>query len=330
MKTLSPGKIRRLQRCSSETGALVMLSIDHRNSLRSLLKLNGMEPVQDEHLISFKEAVVKTLGHEVSAILLDPQYGAGPLIARSSLPKSAGLILAVESSGYTGSKENRISQVLGGWSVAKAARLGADAVRLLVYYHPEADSAPSIESLVDSVAQECQSMDLPFFLAALPYSIDPQMKTLPPEQRREIILETARILTAIQGVDIYMSEFPLDVMADPEQDHWESACGELSHASRVPWLLISSAVEFDVYQKMAETACRQGASGAAAGRAAWQEAAALNGAKQDAFLHKTCRSRLSQLAMTCDSAASPWTKFYQPAQLAPDWYETYPGINHTE
>jgi tagatose 1,6-diphosphate aldolase len=330
MKSLSPGKVRKLQRCSSESGVLVLLSIDHRNSLRSLLKMDGMDPVHDEQLVSFKETVVKTLGQEVSAILLDPEYGAGQLITRSSLPKSAGLILAIESSGFTGSKENRISQVLGGWSVAKAVRLGAEAVRLLVYYHPEADSAPSVESLVDSVAQECQTMDLPFILAALPYSIDPQMRYLPPDQRRVVVLETARILSAINGVDVYMSEFPVDVKMDPDRSHWDSACEALSHASRTPWLLISSAVEFDVFLTMTETACRQGASGAAAGRAAWQEAAGLSGSKQATFLQKTCRSRLSQLAMICNSVAVPWTKFYQPAQLPPDWYVTYPGFNHAE
>jgi len=330
MKTLSPGKIRKLQRCSCESGALIILSIDHRNSLRALLKMDGAEPVRDDQLISFKEAVVTSLGSEVSGILLDPDYGVGPLITHFSLPRSAGLILALESSGYTGSKENRVSQITSGWSVAKAARLGAEAVRLLVYYHPEADSAPSIESLVDSVAQECQTMDLPFFLAALPYSIDPQIKTLPSDQRRDVVLETARILTTIQGVDMYMSEFPVDVKTDPDRSHWESTCSALSHASQVPWLLISSAVEFDVYLNMAETACLQGASGAAAGRAAWQEAGSLSGLERNAFLNKTCRSRLSSLTMICDRAAVPWTKYYKPVELKPDWYMTYPGLNHTD
>jgi tagatose 1,6-diphosphate aldolase len=330
MKRISPGKIRKLQRCSCEDGALVILSIDHRSSLRSLLQQEGMGLVDDDQLISFKEVVVRTLGPEASAILLDPEYGAGQLITRSSLPKSPGLILALESSGFTGSRENRTSQVLAGWNVAKAARLGAEAIRLLVYYHPEADSAPAIESLVDSVAQECTTMDLPLFLAALPYSTDPQEKRLSPDRHREAVLETARILTAIQGVDVYMSEFPLDVNADPDKAHWESACDALSHASRAPWLLISSAVDFDVFLKMSETACRQGASGAAAGRAAWQEAAAFNGAKQADFLQKTCRSRLSQLMMICNSAAVPWTDFYQPVELPADWYLTYPGINHAD
>jgi tagatose 1,6-diphosphate aldolase len=330
MKSLSPGKTRRLQRCSSESGALVILSIDHRNSLRALLKNNGTSPGTDEQLISFKQDVVSTLGNEVSGILLDPQYGAGQAITKASLSKNAGLIIALESSGYSGSKDNRISQVLEGWNVAKSARLGAEGIRMLVYYHPEADSAPSIESLVDSVAQECGTMDIPFFLAALPYSNDPQNKSLPAGERREVVLETAKILTAIQGVDIYMSEFPVDGGSEPDRSTWESACGDLTLASRVPWLLISSVLDFDVYLRMVETACRQGASGAAAGRAAWQEAAALNGDKRHHYLDKTCRSRLSQLAMTCDNTALPWTKFYRTTELSADWFIRYPGFNHAE
>ncbi len=327
MKTISLGKYHSLQRCSSEAGALVILSVDHRNSLRTLLKAGGTDPIHDNDLTSFKESVVKTLGNEVGSILLDPQYGAGPLIARSSLPKGTGLIVALETSGFSGSMENRVSQLLPGWSAAKAARLGADAVRLLVYYHPEADSAPSIESLIDSVAHECQMVDLPLFLAAITYSVDPSAP-LTPTQRREAILESARILTSIKGVDVYMSEFPAEVTKHPDPAKWEAACAELSHASRVPWLLLSSAVDFDVFLRMTEIACRQGASGAAAGRAAWQEAAGLRGVKQRNYLHKTCRSRLSQLAMTCDSTAVPWMEFYNAPQLAADWYTDYPGINN--
>jgi tagatose 1,6-diphosphate aldolase len=330
MRNLSPGKIRRLQRCSRESGALVILSIDHRNSLRSLLNSGGSEPVDDSQITAFKEEVVQALGNEVSSILLDPQYGAGPLIVHGSLPKDAGLIVALEISGYTGSKENRISQVLRGWSVAKAARMGAEAVRLLVYYHPETDSAPSVESLVDSVAHECQTMDLPLFLAALSYSHDPENKEFDPDRRCEVILETARILTAIQGVDVYMCEFPADIKAEPDPAKWAAACDALSQASRAPWLLISSAVDFDVYLNMSETACRHGASGAAAGRTAWQEAAVLSGDKRRAYLHKTCRSRLSQLAMTCDGAVVPWTAFYNSQELSADWYKTYPGFSHND
>jgi tagatose 1,6-diphosphate aldolase len=327
MKTLSLGKFHRLQRCGTESGALVILSIDHRNSLLALLNSGDADANSTSDLTSFKEIVVKTLGNEVGSILLDPQYGAGHLIARSSLTRGTGLIVALEASGFTGSKENRVSQLLPGWSVAKAARLGADAVRLLVYYHPEADSAPSIESLIDSVAHECEVVDLPLFLAAVTYSVNPTLP-LTPLQYREAILETARILTSIKGVDVYMSEFPAVVTGHPDLVEWESACAGLSHASRVPWLLLSSAADFDVFLRMTEIACRQGASGAAAGRAAWQDAAGLRGEKRKTFLHKTCRSRLSQLTMTCDSAAVSWMEFYAAPQLPGNWYNDYPGINN--
>lgn len=328
MKTLSPGKYRRLQRCSTANGALVILSVDQRSSLKSLLGSGGSEVISDDHLTAIKEMIVKALGDQASAILLDPQYGAGQLISRGSLPKSAGLITAIETSGYAGSPVNRTSQILAGWSASKAARLGAEGVRLLVYYHPEADSAPAIESLVDSIAHECQLMDLPLFLAALPYSIDPQAPTLDPAQHREVILDTAHILTAIPGVDIYMCEFPVVEKTPLDIAEWETACASLSQASHVPWVLISSTLDFDVFLRMTEIACRQGASGAAAGRAAWQAAVTLSGEKQRTYLNKTSRSRFSQLVMTCDSAAKPWTEFYKILDLSPDWYTKYTGINN--
>lgn len=327
MKTVSLGKYRRLQRCSSATGALLILSVDHRDNLRRLLQPDQPEAVSDADLTSFKYDVVTALGNQGSAVLLDPQYGAGQLIAQSALPKGSGLIVALEATGYTGKLEDRSSRMLSGWSAVKASQIGADAARLLVYYHPEADSAPSIESLVDSVAQECQLLDLPLFLAALTYSVD-SVVPLSPHQRRESILATARILTSIPGVDFLMTEFPAEYCADPDREDWEAACSALSHASRTPWILLSAAVDFPGYLRMTEIACRQGASGTAAGRAAWQEAAKLLPEKRRMYLEKNCRSRLSQLAATCDNAAIPWTEFFKPPEVSSNWYETYGRMNN--
>ncbi|MBN2257256.1 MAG: tagatose 1,6-diphosphate aldolase [Anaerolineaceae bacterium] len=328
MKTLSIGKFHGLLKCSTASGALVILSVDHRGSLRSLLSPDRSSLVTDNDLMTFKLDVVKTLGDDVSGIILDPQYGAGQMITHLYRPKTAGLIIAVEASGYSGTKSDRCSQVLTDWSVAKATRMGADAIRLLVYYHPEADSAPAIESLVDSIAQECHMMDRPLFLAAMPYSLKAEDPTLSPGQLRESVIETARILTNIPNVDVYMTVFPTDVHVVENQSEWETACADLSQASRVPWVLISSGVVFDVFLRMVEIACRQGASGAADGRAAWQEAVSMKPKEREMYLHRTGRSRLSQLAMTCDSAAVPWMKFHSPPELTGNWYEDYSGFNN--
>ena len=87
---------------------------------------------------TFKRAVVRALAPVATGTLLDPEIGAAQCIADGSLPGSAGLIVAIEATGYDGPSTARISRVLDGWSVEKAKRMGASAAKLLVYYHPEA------------------------------------------------------------------------------------------------------------------------------------------------------------------------------------------------
>src|SRR5258708_9301276 len=130
---LSPGKRRGLQACSTVSGGLAILALDHRNALRNLLP-----PSSDPSaaLVRFKLEVVDTLSSAASAVLLDPEFGAAQAILSDTLPGSVGLIVAMEATGYSGNPVERNSRLLGGWSVAKAKKLGANIVNMLVYYHP--------------------------------------------------------------------------------------------------------------------------------------------------------------------------------------------------
>ncbi len=91
-----------------------------------------------------------------TGVLLDPEIGVGPAIADGSLPGRAGLIVAVEATGYEGEPGARVSRVLPGWSVEQVKRLGASAAKLLVYYHPDAPNAGAQERLVADVAAACR------------------------------------------------------------------------------------------------------------------------------------------------------------------------------
>ena len=84
--------------------------------------------------------------------LLDPEIGAAQAIADGSLPGGAGLLVAVEATGYEGPSTARVSRILPGWSVEQAKRMGASAAKLLVYYHPAAANAADQERLVAEVA----------------------------------------------------------------------------------------------------------------------------------------------------------------------------------
>lgn len=322
MTPLSIGKLRGLQQCATRRGALAILALDHRSNLRRSMRPDDPASVSSADLSAFKQEVVKGLAPAASAILLDPQVGAAQMIAAGVLPGQVGLVVAVEESGYSGPTTARESRLLAGWSVEKIKRLGASATKLLVYYHPEAPTAPAIEALVQQVARDCTAVDLPLMLEILSYSPDPASKKLSPTERRQVVIESARRLVG-PGVDIFKAEFPLDIAAETEEREWAKACAELSAASSAPWVLLSASVAYETFLRQVTIACQNGASGVAVGRAVWKEAVELSGQARTDFLQGQARDRMARITELCDALARPWTDFYPAASLEEDWYASY-------
>lgn len=255
-------------------------------------------------MIDFKRDVVRALATEATAVLLDPELGVAQCIADGSLPPTSGLLVAVEATGYEGPSTLRMSRVLDGWGVAQAKRVGATAIKLLVYYRPEASNVSEQESLVAQVAREAEAEQIPLFLEPLSYSLRDDGAKLTGEARREVVIETARRLTSIGG-DILKAEFPYDAsMVDVEQ--WKAACEELNEASAVPWVLLSGGVDVPTFEAQTEAACRAGASGVAVGRSVWAESARLASGKRQAFLLGEGRARLRRLTAIVERFGAPW------------------------
>lgn len=315
MKQISIGKFRGLQQISSKRGTFTALALDHRQNLR---KTNPAF-VDDSELSRFKLDVTKALAHRATAVLLDPEVSAAQAIASRVIPSSVGLVVAVESTGYTGDANARHAQVIPGWSVEKAKRMGASAIKLLVYYHPDSPTAKEIEDFTAMVAGDCIKHDLVLMLEPLSYSLD-ENKKLSSEERRYVVVETAKRLTPL-NVDILKAEFPLD-KNETDETTWMDACKEISSVSIVPWILLSAAVDYDFFLRQVTVACNAGASGIAVGRAVWKEAVTLYGEERLKFLNTTAKYRLARLTSLCHALAKPYTDFYQ-TEAPFDWYKTY-------
>ncbi len=319
MKPLSIGKLRGLQQISSNRGTFTALALDHRQNLR---KANPAF-VEDAELSCFKVEVTLALAKRATAVLLDPEVSAAQVIAQRAIPNNVGLVVAVESTGYTGEATARQAQIVPGWSVEKAKRMGASAVKLLVYYHPDSSTASEIEDFTARVAEDCRRHDLVLMLEPLSYSLDESKGGVTPltsVEKRYVVVETARRLTPLD-VDILKAEFPLDV-ADMDESRWMEACKEISCASVTPWILLSAAVEYETFLRQVTVACNAGASGIAVGRAVWKEAVTMTGDERRKFLHTTARSRMSRLTSLCHALAKPYTDFYT-ADAPFDWYKNY-------
>ena len=315
MKHITIGKLRGLQQISSERGTITALALDHRQNLR---KANPAF-ISDVELSCFKLDVTSALASGATAVLLDPEVSAAQAVAQRAIPKDAGLVVAVESTGYTGDATARHGQIIPGWSVEKARRMGASAIKLLVYYHPDSAAAGEIEDFTSRIAEDCKTHDLVLMLEPLSYSLDENRK-LSSEEKRHVVVETARRLTPL-SVDILKAEFPLDV-DDRNETRWMDACREISEASVIPWILLSAAVEYETFLQQVMVACNAGASGIAVGRAVWKEAVTMSPDERVKFLRTTALQRISRLTSLCHALARPYTDFYT-AEAPFDWYKTY-------
>ena len=315
MKPISIGKLRGLQQISSQRGTFTALALDHRQNLR---KANPAF-VSDEELSCFKLDVTSVLASKATAVLLDPEVSAAQAIAQCAIPNNIGLVIAVESTGYIGDATARQAQIIPGWSVEKAKRMGASAIKLLVYYHPDSSTAKEIEDFTSVVAEDCRKHDLVLMLEPLSYSLD-ENKKLSSNEKRYVVVETAKRLTRL-NIDILKAEFPLDAN-DMDESKWMYACKEISSASITPWILLSAAVDYETFVRQVTVACNAGASGIAVGRAVWKEAVTMNGNERMKFLRTTARQRIARLTSLCHALAKPYTDFYS-AEVSFDWYKTY-------
>ncbi len=318
------GTRRGLDACASRRGTFAVLALDHRQNLRRELRPDDPSAATYGEMVDFKRAVVRALAGTATGTLLDPEIGAAQCITDGSLPGCAGLIVAIEATGYEGPASARVSRVLPGWSVEQAKRLGASAAKLLVYYHPDAANAADQERLVASVASECRAADLALFVE--PLGFDPATGgKLVGEARRACVVETARRLMA-RGGDILKAEFPYEPGVTDETA-WADGCAELDAASPVPWVLLSGGVDDATFERQVTIACRAGASGVLVGRSVWAPAATLPPAERDAWLAREGRARLARLVDLVDELGAPWLArrgtAAQAATPGEGWYREY-------
>jgi tagatose 1,6-diphosphate aldolase len=328
---ISIGKLRGLQQLADSKGMMAMCAIDHRGALKQAMNKTNPAAVSYQDIVDFKLDLCQAVAPFASAILLDPEYGAAQAVAASLMPASKGLLVSMEKTGYTGDSNARITELLPGWSVKKAKRMGASAVKLLIYFRPDLKDVTSKQlDLVARLADQCLEEDIAFLVEPVSYPVEQigASSRKFAEMKPGLVIETARQITALP-IDVLKAEFPADTKFEQDEGKLFRLCRELNQASRLPWVLLSAGVDFDSFQKQVEIACKAGASGFLAGRALWQEGAQIRSRKERMnFFRNTAAPRLQELAEIADSYGKPWYsrlgaengKF---APLAEGWYRSY-------
>ncbi len=331
MNSLAIGKLRGMQQLADSKGILTVCAIDHRDSLRQALSKGNPDAVGYQDMVDFKLDLCRVVAPVASAILLDPLYGAAQAISAGVLPGGTGLLVSVEKTGYSGDKVARITELLAGWGPRKIKRMGASAVKLLIYFRSDLKRLATKQlDLVSRLADECIKEDIPLLVEAVSYPVAGEQDK--PEEfskrKPELVIEAARLLTALP-IDILKSEFPADAGYEKDEAKLAKYCEELSRTSRLPWVLLSAGVDFQRFKEEVQIACRSGASGFMAGRALWQEACQIDSREERLkFFNTYTLPRLKELSDIAGACGRPWCSKVdagngQFGSLPEGWYKTY-------
>ncbi|MFH0914200.1 MAG: tagatose 1,6-diphosphate aldolase [Chloroflexota bacterium] len=329
MKNLSIGKLRGLQQIATAGGVMTMVALDHRGSLARMISPEHPEEVSYAQMVECKLELCDQLAPYASAVLLDPVFGVAPGISHGVLPNNTGLLVSLEASGY-GDPQYRVTEQLKEWSVEKIKRVGASAVKLLLYYRPDlVELAEKQRDMVKDVAQECIKYDIPFLVEPVTYPIATEVTSpeLLADTKSKLVIQTAQEITALP-IDVLKAEFPGDLRYH-EESELEKRCYQIDRYSAAPWVILSAGVDYQTFYRQVEIACKSGASGFLAGRAIWQEAVRMKEAQErKEFLSTVVVDRLKRLAELAVKYASPWYRKWRlnPQELVPvseDWYKEY-------
>ena len=272
MTPATVGRRRRLLRLAGPAGVVSGIAIDHRDSLRVYLELQGLTGLSVAELRALKLALVRALAPVASALMLDAELGQAAF-ETSAVPASIGLIMPLEAQGYESGADARVTTLLDDFSPATALQYGADACKLLLPYRVDAEaSAAELDALVVSTAAICHGLGLPLVIEPVVYRQSTESSSAFADAYQGLLLRAVARLQPL-GADVLKVPFPVLDLATAGEAAATDACRELAAACRdTPWVLLGAGVAIDVFVDQIRLAGQAGASGFLAGRGIWGSA----------------------------------------------------------
>ena len=327
---MTRGKYNGINAVANTRGVIAALAMDQRGSLqKAIAKAKGGQP-SDEDLIEFKDLVSEVLTSHASAILLDPEYGLEAMQRRA---KGAGVLLAYEKTGYDATVKGRLPDLLPDWSVLRLADVGADVIKVLLYYDPDDDADINTikHAFIERIGAECKANDVPFFLECVAYSdsIGDEKGLAFAKAKPEKVTKYMYEFSKPQyGVDVLKVEVPVN-MRFVEGTH-ANTDGQVAYtrdqameyfrragdSASLPFIYLSAGVTDEVFRETLELAAEAGTkfSGVLCGRATWQDGIPEYGKGGAPALRRWLEDRGAQnieaLNQVLAKGAKPWWDFY--------------------
>ena len=315
-----------MTRLSNGNQVIAALANDQRGALKRLLAAAaGGGEFANDILVDFKKVISSELTPYASFILLDAEYGA---TASELLHADCEFIAAYEKTEYDASTPGRLPDLLPIWSAKRIKELGADAVKILLYY--DVDDKPEINdikhALVERIGSGCIAEDIPYFVEILtydasdmdvtsreyaslkPHKVNGAMREFSKPQYNADVLKV-EVPVNMNFVEDYTSEEPV-YTADEARAYFK----EQSEATHLPFIYLSAGVSAKLFQETLVFSKESGSTfnGVLCGRATWKGAVAIFAKEGEeaakAWLADQGRRNVEELNDVLVTKASPWTE----------------------
>jgi tagatose 1,6-diphosphate aldolase len=306
-----------MRRLADAAGRWKMIAIDQRGPLMiPIARIRGTPQASYDDVAAVKVAITRRLSPLATAMLLDPNFAYPRCVG--AMPPTTGLCLSLEHHVTHDSPQGRRSEAIPSWSVRQIRRIGADAVKLLVWYRPDADAAVLAhqQDFVRRIGRECREHDIVLLLELLVYPLPGDAPGYLDANRTALVLESMRHFAGPEfGVDIYKLEPPAMLRGVPSPDGPQAAAVQAAYdrlgaLTTRPWVLLSAAAGPDDFRRSLTYAYRAGASGYLYGRAIWQSAFERfpDMAAMERELDASSAPYVQGLNELTDRLATPWPR----------------------
>ncbi len=268
MNNYNNKKSEHINKLVDEKGNYFIMAIDHREVYTNLmLEFSGSMPSSQE-VVNSKIQIIKAFANSASGFLIDPLYGI-PNIIESGAMGNKGFMVGVEGDDYSTAtfKEDYLNPNI---SVDKINECGGNMVKLFILYNSNSPIAAKQEQMIDKLAKECSNAQLPFLLEPIMY-----FENTPTQKEREEEFRVMLKRLSKYDIDVFKLEFPGDINNISEQENI-NACLIAKEELKVPWILLSSGANREVFLKQLKCAVQGGASGFAIGRSLWGDCVGNN------------------------------------------------------
>lgn len=283
---LTPAQLRAYQQICDPSGRMLVVAMDQRASMRALIESTAGEATTAD-LVAAKLDLVRYLGNEAPAVLLDPELVVPQVIVDAVLAPDCALMIGLDASGYDTDEDGlRVSRVVEGVDARRVRQLGGSVAKLNVYMRPDIqgkDAHPA--KLIASVAEDCAQEDVLLVVEILTYSLAGESATDYRALAPQLVVQAAATAREC-GAQTMKLQFPGSL----------EGCEAVTAAlDGVPWAVLSAGVDHATFLEQLRTALAGGASGAIAGRSLWKDCLAADPTERARRLRELAVPRLREI-----------------------------------